>query len=173
MPVEGRGSGMTREELREDIEALYGQGDISYYVYSRLIDGVDTLEQEPCETSTDEPMTMVYPTIFCEDAISKNNVITTICQYGTTKERAGQYMITASEMKQDLVDLIDSLPSVQPSRPCNSCKHWEDRCTWLPSRKGHWISNNGYIWCSECNFRNSKRPNFCENCGADMRVGSK
>ena len=40
---------MTREELREDIEALYGQGDISYYVYSRLIDGVDTLEQEPCD----------------------------------------------------------------------------------------------------------------------------
>ena len=30
-----------------------------------------TLEQEPITTSTDEPMTMVYPTIFCDDAISR------------------------------------------------------------------------------------------------------
>ena len=30
---------------------------------------------EPCETSTDEPMIMVYPTIFCDDAVSQLNKI--------------------------------------------------------------------------------------------------
>ena len=92
----------------------------------------------------------------CDDAISKNNVITTICQYGKTRKRAGQYMITVSEMKQDLVDLIDSLPSVQPSR------------------KGHWlhkeITDDYRVTgqCSECKARKII-DNFCPNCGADMR----
>ena len=35
---------------------------------------ISALEQEPITTSTDEPMTMVYPTIFCEDMISINAV---------------------------------------------------------------------------------------------------
>ena len=34
--------------------------------------------------------------------------------------------------------------------------------------KGRWIPNNGYLWCSECGLRNSKRTNFCENCGTEM-----
>lgn len=36
------------------------------------------VSQESCETSTDEPMTMVYPTIFCDDAISRADVISVI-----------------------------------------------------------------------------------------------
>ena len=39
--------GMTREELREYVEELESQGEIPYYVYSNLIDCIDTLEQEP------------------------------------------------------------------------------------------------------------------------------
>lgn len=38
---------MTREELREYVEKLESQGEIPYYVYSNLIDCIDTLEQEP------------------------------------------------------------------------------------------------------------------------------
>ena len=38
---------MTREELREYVEELESQGEIPYYVYSNLIDCIDTLEQEP------------------------------------------------------------------------------------------------------------------------------
>ena len=37
---------MTREEFRDYVELLRSQDKISYDVYSGLIDGVDTLEQE-------------------------------------------------------------------------------------------------------------------------------
>lgn len=45
---------MTREELREYVEELESQGEIPYYVYSNLIDCIDTLEQEPT-TKNDLP----------------------------------------------------------------------------------------------------------------------
>ena len=35
---------------------------------------------EPCETSTDEPITMIYPTIFCEDTISRQDAIEAVKQ---------------------------------------------------------------------------------------------
>ena len=38
---------MTREEFRDYVEFLRSQNEISYGVYSGLIDGIDTLEQEP------------------------------------------------------------------------------------------------------------------------------
>ena len=36
---------MTREEFRDYVEILRSQDEISYDVYSGLIDGIDTLEQ--------------------------------------------------------------------------------------------------------------------------------
>ena len=38
---------MTREELRDYVEELRNLDIIPYHVYSTLIDGIDTLEQEP------------------------------------------------------------------------------------------------------------------------------
>ena len=38
---------MTREELRDYVDFLRSQYEISYDVYSALIDGIDALEQEP------------------------------------------------------------------------------------------------------------------------------
>lgn len=40
---------MNIEEFRDYIDFLRSQDEISYDVYSGLIDGIDTLEQEPCE----------------------------------------------------------------------------------------------------------------------------
>jgi len=40
---------MTREELREYVEEQRNLGIIPYHVYSTLIDGIDTLEQESCD----------------------------------------------------------------------------------------------------------------------------
>lgn len=37
---------MTREELRDYVEEQRNLGIIPYHVYSTLIDGIDTLEQE-------------------------------------------------------------------------------------------------------------------------------
>jgi rubrerythrin len=38
---------MTREELRDYVDEQRAQDIIPYHVYSALIDGIDTLEQEP------------------------------------------------------------------------------------------------------------------------------
>lgn len=38
---------MTREELRDYVEEQRSLDNIPYHVYSALIDGIDTLEQEP------------------------------------------------------------------------------------------------------------------------------
>ena len=62
---------------------------------------ISALEQEPCETSTDEPMTMVYPTIFCEDTISRAEALDQL-------EQAYNIM--------DATDRVKAMPSVQPIR---------------------------------------------------------
>ena len=46
---------MTREEFRDYVEFLRSQDEISYDVYSGLIDGIDVLEQEPCDDWYDVP----------------------------------------------------------------------------------------------------------------------
>ena len=118
----------------------------------------------------------------CDDVISREAV-----------NGLQRYRYTCGEKSITCVSLasINELPSVQPSKPCDSCKHWEDRCTWLPSRKGHWedieinVLDAGYrisrCRCSECksiesrvvnepgNFEHFKESDFCPNCGADMR----
>ena len=46
----------------------------------------------------------------CKDVISRNNAITSICQWGTALERSGRYTITVSEMKQECADMLCELP---------------------------------------------------------------
>ena len=71
---------MTREErdfAKSRIEYLL---KISSFVFDEhdkeaLEAAIQALSQEPTVTSTDEPMTMVYPTIVCDDVISRQAVI--------------------------------------------------------------------------------------------------
>lgn len=102
--------------------------------------------------------------------ISRNNAITSICQWGTTLERTGTYTITVAEMKQTTTDMLCELPSVA-----------------IPSaepKTGHWIehpeietSTPEYLMfyeCSECGNKqcfytaDTHRRNYCGNCGAKM-----
>ncbi len=41
---------MTREELRDYVDEQRALDNIPYHVYSAIIDGIDTLEQEPSIT---------------------------------------------------------------------------------------------------------------------------
>lgn len=61
-------------------------------------------KQEPTVTSTDEPMTMVYPTIVCDDAISRDVAIKHL-----TKAR----MIGDS---RPMTEIFAEIPHVTPSR---------------------------------------------------------
>ena len=69
---------------------------------------ISALEQEPCETSTDEPMTMVYPTIFCDDAISRKAVIRLI----RNENSALKDIFITHSAGEELSRQINELPSV-------------------------------------------------------------
>ena len=104
---------------------------------------------EPCETSTDESMTMVYPIIFCDDAISREDVMDWL-------ENA-----TYDDVCEAIGTNLDFLPPVTPSR-----------------HKGHWIiqnnksSNNFFHYnCDRCGWEIDSPyclSYFCPNCGAEM-----
>lgn len=92
-------------------------------------------EQEPCETSTDEPMAMVYPTIFCDDAISREAVLKIIDGWYEQNRD--------TENIEDLIILITYMSSVQTSRKgCRECENAR------LNGKGEW-------GCGEwvCNFK--------------------
>ena len=99
----------------------------------------------------------------CEDAISREAVIEWLKAKDIIK------MSWQEKNAREELQAFKNLPSVRPSKPCDSCKHWENRCTWLPSRKGHWIEY-GKLWkCSECEDLSCCHENYCNHCGADMR----
>ena len=65
------------------------------------------LSQEPCKTSTDEPMTMVYPTILCDDAISREEVIREIKEWIATESKMAMG-------ERFLLDRIKNIPNIEP-----------------------------------------------------------
>ena len=155
------------------------------YEYGRR----DALEQEPCETSTDEPMTMVYPTIFCDDAISLADAKEIIARNDSTNGKIAVF--TGKQVQQ----MLDSLPRIL-TKPieCDDAISREAVIKLFngqigsesalilhkikklpsvqPSRKGHWelLANELYM-CSECNAKWTMKLNFCPNCGACMKEG--
>ena len=114
---------MTREELRDYVEEQRNLDIIPYHVYSTLIDGIDTLEQQPCE-----------------DAISREDAIKTAIE--AADDWDGGYNLTRADI---IEKAIKSLPSVQPKltecedaisrqvvrdtifAECKDCKWWKDR----------------------------------------------
>ena len=93
---------------------------------------IDILHQEPCETSTDEPMTMVYPTIFCEDCISRQDAI--------------------EFFKDDIyvVNELKNLASVQPSHKDSLIKHLKDRpCSVCEFNKENGCCKWTCVFCDE------------------------
>ena len=86
---------MTKEEFRDYVDFLRSQDEISYDVYSGLIDGIDTLEQEPSEDDHDG----------CKD-----------CVYQANPEDA----MPCRECKQNYLDKWKAIPSAEPK-----IGHWK------------------------------------------------
>ena len=103
------------------------------------------------------------------DLISRQAAIDTVMEFMpslTTPDGCGQFdreIFEAQEMFVDIGQALNKLPSAQPER-----------------KKGKWI-HDGYgiphgcdwIHCSVCGKRGvnvpADLPNYCPNCGADMR----
>lgn len=87
---------------------------------------IKALSQEPTVTSTDEPMTMIYPTIICDDAISRREALKCI------NDTWGDYFIL-----NELFERIDKLPSVtQKSIECeDAISQIKERIAYYENRK--------------------------------------
>ena len=173
-------SGFSEGQVNAVVEALEQDCDKCEYANPCLY-----CKHEFSLTSTDEPMTMIYPTIFCEDTISRSEAIDqmeqsynildatdrikalpsvqAVCSDTISREAVQAEIrdwVALDEPLSELHKRIDKMPSVQPRS------------------KGHWISREGAgqvlpFWgkyqCSECG-ECAENSNFCPNCGADMRT---
>lgn len=71
--------------------------------------------------------------------------------------------------KQSLLNTIEGLS-------CVGFLHTDDlldAVRWMPvieqRKKGRWLNKGRKICCSECGHVNFCKPNFCDECGTDMR----
>ena len=131
---------MTREELRDYVDQQRSLDSIPYPVYSMLIDGIDTLEQEPCE-----------------DAISRADVLD-LCD-----SKDPDYKVY--HFKED----VECLPPVYPNpkighwivQPSNE-EQGERPFIWWK------CSNCGQVIFSETTHDRLEFHAFCGRCGARM-----
>lgn len=93
--------------------------------------------------------------------------------------------IYSSDYRFILKDRVKNLPSInlpikEKCQICPHCKHCDvdDDGVILPSanRSGHWIDDGDCSICSKCHeaygltlLGQLYTPNFCPNCGADMK----
>ena len=164
-----KGENMARlidaEELFNKVGEIKPRNEEHYKTigeFMNMITNSPTIESTTITTSTDEPVVINYPIIICDDVASREReaIINAIYK-----------MELSNWVKDEIEKTIRELPPVESSKPCNSCKHWEDRCTWLPNRKGHWIVTPQGERCSNCmgEIRSLRDYEYCPNCGADMR----
>ena len=116
---------MTREELREYVEELESQGEIPYYVYSNLIDCIDTLEQEPT-TKNDLGV----------DCISRIETIDYLCKHCPDD---GECFKDCDDIKH-----LRQMPSVTPQEP-----RWIPMARREPTveEKREYLAQNGEELC--------------------------
>ena len=100
---------MTREELRDYVDEQRTLNNIPYHVYSTLIDGIDTLEQETCEV-----------------AVSLQEAIDIV------RHECGEWKGLAKE----IVKQFNGLPPVTPQPKTG---HWIPVNERLPKEKGLYL----------------------------------
>ena len=148
---------MTREQAVKWLKEALRQTDFQCEQMETAVEMAISALEQPCETSTDESMTMVYPTIFCDDCVSREAVVEAIDKW--YENNRGEAFF--DDYIEDLIIAVTYLPSVQPSR------------------KGHWIAvyqGDEIInyRCSECELGDTNGStdlygwDYCRRCGADM-----
>ena len=164
---------MTREEFTKDyaLKILRSFRDC-YDINSKLPNAwaldmaISALEQEPCETSTDEPMTMVYPTIFCDDTISRQlDAVAELKKIADTHQMNKLAYDEVSEFERDVLNFIEKhyLPSVNLKAECEDAisraEMYEEIEDWLNlSRYYHPKSKNNKMPIDELRARIERLP---------------
>ena len=89
---------MTREELRDYVDMQRSLNNIPYHVYSALIDGIDTLQQEP-----------VLDKIRAE-------IEQTVSRYSISRERGGMGQVEWSDRlikESEVLQILDKYKAEQ------------------------------------------------------------
>lgn len=152
---------MTREELRVYVDKQRSLNNIPYHVYSALIDGIDTLEQE-----------------FCNDAISRAQAIYVASGYchpaNVARELEKLPSVKPAEIKEPCEDAISRQAVLDiVNNPLNI--RLDEIITKLPSvtpqpKIGRWIAPDGdNAICGCCNRLNRLYGTYCKHCGAKMQ----
>ena len=159
---------MTREELRDYVDEQRALNNIPYHVYSALIDGIDTLEQEPCKktqmvdksnfsleqyrTDLQSAFDCGKASVECEDCISRQAVLIYI-----------EFILTHGMGEKKSFEFIK--------------KYVEKQHSVTPKQKmGHWIkdditerSKSAYKHkCDRCGAYHRAMYDYCPSCGAKM-----
>lgn len=141
---------MTREELRDYVELQRSLNNIPYHVYSALIDGIDTLEQEPTTKNN-----LAVDCISRKQAIERLELNFPISAGADNSKERYRYMQALADTQA-----IREMPPATLQEP----------------RKGHWTCDRANVRCSCCSkgykdFYGKARIasyNYCPNCGAKM-----
>ena len=94
---------MTREELRDYVDKQRALNNIPYHVYSELIDGIDTLEQEP---TTNNDLEIDWESYKDVDGNSLDDLILEVLQNNFDCGNTYGYKVAD--------EIIGLLPSVTP-----------------------------------------------------------
>ena len=147
---------MTKEELRDYVDEQRGLGNIPYHIYSTLIDGIDTLEQEPCGKDINVPAT---------DAISRQAVLDGIAIIAKAKAKSD----AQKSLMGRVLFFTEHLPSVKPQPK-----------TVLYSGDGYADGHVVYDMaeCPNCGYEYEEgdkdwRLPFCPNCGQALNWESE
>ena len=128
---------------------------------------------EPCKTSTDEPMTMVYPTIFCDDTISRQDVINAI-ENEIKKGGLGSCFASFDD-SQKFRGEIEQLPSVQPTSNTQKDveKHVESALKKRCEKAHEMIEDRLHCSCGIEWIITGRwdEYNYCPNCGTKIQIG--
>ena len=132
---------MTKEDKARLIQTLSDIETCQSWESEAIKEAIEVLSQQPCK-----------------DAISREDALDILEDYDHDRDRHKENAFADARAR------LVALPSVTPIRP-----------------KGKWIeivdeesaySKTWHYECSECGKNNtcfSSNPNFCPNCGADMR----
>lgn len=146
---------MTREEaiaifkdwLDEGVE--YDDGYATRNLYEdeeqAVIMAIKALSQEPTVTSTDEPMTMVYPTIICDDAINREAVIKDFTQWRSKLAYAVGEDYSGVSVLDKAIRVIKGMPSV--TQKCEKCAmngSGSKYCDNCGQKSGKWITDDAW-----------------------------
>lgn len=140
---------MTREQAKREIDNIdfylqHHTDDYSERSHDAMMMAIKALSQEPTTTTNNnEPMTIIYPTIVCDDAISRQAVLDGL-----------KGCMCEDWVKTLFATMVKQLPSVtqKSGKWSHDGSHWKNR-----------------FICSECNYKLFDEPtNYCPNCGCRM-----